>query len=148
MSLILTQGARKKSNQGNWTTDSYTVVVLSGSGGLGRPYCVEQSHCVFMYRTTVCPELIAGSILETVREGKRTINFFNINFLPPTQNAPFWAPRKKFMCLISWEKTQTRDPHKLFRGGFLGQKGVPNGPFSATKSLVYCSFPGLKRRAQ
>ena len=30
------------------------------------------------------------------------------------------------------------DPHQFF-GGVLGvKKGVPNGPFSATKSLVYC----------
>ena len=35
------------------------------------------------------------------------------------------GPRKKFMCLISWERTQNRDPHKLLRGDFLGQKGGP-----------------------
>ena len=47
------------------------------------------------------------------------------------------------MCLISWERTQKEHPHKLFRGEFGGQKGVPNGPFWATKSLVYCFFPAL-----
>ena len=51
---------------------------------------------------------------------KKHINISNINFLAPTQNPPFWAPRKKFMCLISWERTQKRDPHKLFRGDFRG----------------------------
>ena len=71
------------------------------------------------------------------------INFFNINFLAPTQNTPFWAPRKKFMCLISLERTQKRDPHKHFWGDLWGQKGVPNGPSSATRSLVYCCFPAL-----
>ena len=34
-------------------------------------------------------------------------------------------------------KDAKRDPHELFRGDFGGQKGAPNGPFSATKSLVY-----------
>ena len=47
---------------------------------------------------------------------------------------------KRTMCLISWERTQKRDSHKLFRpgeGGYVRvKKGVPNGPFSATKSLV------------
>ena len=39
----------------------------------------------------------------------------------------------------SWERTQQRDPHKNSLGGIFGvKKGVPNGPFSATKSLVYC----------
>ena len=38
------------------------------------------------------------------------------------------------MCLISWERTQKRDPHNFFFGGIFGVKnGVPNGPFSATK---------------
>ena len=47
------------------------------------------------------------------------------------------------MCLISWERTQKGDPHKLFWGIFGVQKMAPNGPFSATKSLVYCIFPAL-----
>ena len=76
----------------------------------------------------------------SVRGRKKHINFFNINFLAPSQNAPFWTPRKKFMCLISWVRTPKRDPHKLFWEGFWVQKGVPNGVFSATKSLVYCFF--------
>ena len=66
------------------------------------------------------------------------INFFNINFLALTRNTRFGGPGKKFMCLISWERTQKRDPHKLFREDFGDKKGPPNGPFSATKSLVYC----------
>ena len=68
------------------------------------------------------------------------INFFNINILAPTQNPSFGAPEKKFMCLISWERTQKRDQHKLFRGIFGVKNGVPIGPFSATKSLVYGLF--------
>ena len=69
---------------------------------------------------------------------KKHINFFNINFLARTQNTPLWAPSKKLMCLSSWERTQKRDPHKLFGGDLGVKRGVPNGPFSATKSLVYC----------
>ena len=52
-------------------------------------------------------------------------------------------PQKKCMCLISWERTQTWDPHKFFEGIFGATKGVPNRPFLATKGLVYCSFPAL-----
>ena len=52
------------------------------------------------------------------RGPKKHINFFNINFLAPTQNAPLWTPRKKFMCLISWERTPKRDPRELFGGDF------------------------------
>ena len=81
--------------------------------------------------------------LRFVKGRKKHINFFNINFLHPTRNPPFWAPRKKFMCLISWERTQ-RGTHINFFGGILGVKnGVPNEPFSARKSLVYCFFPAL-----
>ena len=51
------------------------------------------------------------------------------------------------MCLISWERTQRRDPHKLL-GDSWCQKGVPNAAFSATKSLVYCfSLPLIKKSA-
>ena len=59
---------------------------------------------------------------------------------PPTQNPNFGGPRKKLMCLISWKRTQKRDPHKLFLGGFWGPKGVPNGPFRATKKFRLLFF--------
>ena len=72
---------------------------------------------------------------------EKHINFFYINFLAPTQNTRFGAHIKKFMCLISWEATQKRDPHQLFRGDSWGQKGDPKRAISATKILVYCSFP-------
>ena len=76
---------------------------------------------------------------------KKNTNFFKINFLAPTQNPPFWAHRKKLMCLISWERTQKKGTHINFFGGIFGVKnGVPNGPFSATKSLVYCFFLPLQ----
>ena len=74
---------------------------------------------------------------------KKHINFFNINFLAPTQNTRFWPPRKKLMCLISWERTQKGTHINFFGGDFGVKKGVPNRPFSATKSLVYRFFPAL-----
>ena len=74
-----------------------------------------------------------------VKGQKKHINFFNINSLPPTQNTPFWTPREKFMCLMSWERTQKRDPHKLFSGRNLGSKrGSQTGHFRPQKALVYC----------
>ena len=79
----------------------------------------------------------------SLRDGKKHINFFNINFLPPTQNAQFWALRKKFMCLISWERTQKRNPHKLFRGEIWRQKGGPKRAILGCKkfSLLFSSYP-------
>ena len=37
---------------------------------------------------------------------KKHTNFFNINFLHPTQNLTFGDPTKEFMYLIPWERTQ------------------------------------------
>ena len=46
------------------------------------------------------------------------------------------------MCLISW--TQKRDPHKLFRGDFWGQKGGPKRAiFSHKKFSLLLFFPAL-----
>ena len=78
---------------------------------------------------------------------KKNINFFNINFLAPTRNTPFWVPRKKFMCLISWERTHKRDPHKLFGGDFWGQKGGPKRAiFGHKKSSLLFFFLPLQAR--
>ena len=69
---------------------------------------------------------------------KKPINLFNINFLAPTQNPPFWTPTKKFMRLISWERTQKKDHINLLGGGTLGvQNLVPNGPFRP-QNLNFC----------
>ena len=77
------------------------------------------------------------------RGPRKHINFLNINFLAPTQNTPFWAPRRKFMCLIPGKGRQ-KGTHINFFGWIFGvNKGAPNRPFSATKSLVY--FPALNK---
>ena len=95
---------------------------------------VGQSRLIFAYNSAKFRMKLANSRL------KNHINFFNINFLPPPKTPHFGTPEKKLMYLNSWERTTKRDPHKLFQGDFLGQTGVPNRPFSATKSLVYCFF--------
>ena len=46
--------------------------------------------------------------------GSKAHNVFNINFLAPLKTPHYGPPRQKFMCLISWERTPKRDPHKLF----------------------------------
>ena len=75
---------------------------------------------------------------------KKHMNFFNINFLPPTQKHLILGPPETSLCAsFPGKGRKKRDPHKLFRGDFWVKKGVPNRPFSATKSLVYCSFPAL-----
>ena len=40
-------------------------------------------------------------------------------------------------------KDAKKGTHINFLGGFFCQKGVPNGPFSATTSLVYCFLLAL-----
>ena len=74
------------------------------------------------------------------RGRKKHINFFNINFSAPTQIPPFWAPRKKFMCLISWERTQN----------FRGQKGGPKRAIFGHKKffclLLESQRPATRRR--
>ena len=54
------------------------------------------------------------------------------------------------MCLISWGKRQKGTHINFFSGFFFGgggvRNGAPNGPFSATKSFVYCFFPARHRR--
>ena len=79
-------------------------------------------------RRTALPEKWARAQLSSKTKGPGEIHkgwIKHINFLAPTQNPQFWTPRKKFMCLISWERTEKGDPHKLFRGDFPGQKGGP-----------------------
>ena len=44
------------------------------------------------------------------------------------------------MCLIPGKERKDGTQHKLFRGIFGVKNGVPNGPFSARKCLVYWSF--------
>ena len=85
--------------------------------------------------------ILERNVFSNLRGQTKHINFFNINFLAPTQNPRFWTPRKKFMCLISWERTQKRHININFSGGFGGSKtACLNGPLWATKSLVYCFF--------
>ena len=53
---------------------------------------------------------------------KKHINFFNINFLDPTQNTSFWAQRKVYMPHFLG-KDEKEGPHKLFRENFWAQTG-------------------------
>ena len=77
---------------------------------------------------------------KTGRGREKHIRFFNINFSPSPPKPPFWAPRKN-VCASIPGKGRKKGTHINFFGGIFGVKnGVPNGPFSATKSLVYCFF--------
>ena len=118
------------------------IPVRSRSGGQGSDVHALSSEP--KEHKTFCPGTRPGEPV-TGKGRKKHINFFNISFLAPTQNPQFWAPRKKFMCLISWERAQ-KGTHINFFGGIFGvKKGVPNGRFSTTKSLVYCFFPAPNR---
>ena len=79
-----------------------------------------------------------------IKGRKKHINFFNINFLRPTQNPPVWGPEEKVYMPHFLGRNTKRHPHKLYRRDFwVIKSGVPNGPFSATKNSVYCFFPAL-----
>ena len=80
------------------------------------------------------------------RGRKKHINFCNLNFLTPTQIPPLGARRKKVSVPHFLGKNAKKAPRKLFRGDFgVKKKGVPNRPSLATKSLVYCLCPALRR---
>ena len=78
--------------------------------------------------------------LPTVQNGQgaeKAHKFFNINFLHPTREPP---PEKNYVPHFLG-KNAKKGPTEIFSGVFWGlTNGVPNGPFSATKSLVYCFF--------
>ena len=88
-----------------------------------------------------------------IKGRKKHITFCNINILVPTQNPLlFWAPRKIYVPYIlaknarkgpTWERTQKRDPLKLFRGNFRGRKwGPKRAIFGHEKvSLLFFSCP-------
>ena len=51
------------------------------------------------------------------------------------------------MCLIPWERTQKRDPHKLFRGIFGVKKSVRGGePEGVRKHLLSKQVFSVLRR--
>ena len=86
---------------------------------------------------------------EITRGPRKHINFFNINFLARTQSTPSGAQKKKKLCASFPGKGRKKETHINFFGAILGvKKGVPNGPFSATKSLVYCFFPVLNYKVR
>ena len=68
---------------------------------------------------------------------------FQHKLFGPHPKPPNLGPQKKFMCLISWERTQKGDPHKLFRAEFWGQKGCPKRAIFGHKkfSLLFFSCP-------
>ena len=56
----------------------------------------------------------------------------------PEQNAQFWARGKKFMCLMSWERTQ-----QTFSGQFWGQKRGAKWAVLGHKKFTLLFFPAL-----
>ena len=50
------------------------------------------------------------------------------------------------MCLISWERTQKRDQHKLFQWDFGGQKRGPKRAIFGHKKFSLLFFPTLAQR--
>ena len=69
-------------------------------------------------------DTLAISMSFMIKGWKKHINFFNINFLDPTQT-PILGLRKKVYVSHFLGKNAKRDPHKLFRVDFWGQKRGP-----------------------
>ena len=74
---------------------------------------------------------------------KKHINSFQYKLFGPHSKPPIWAPRKKLMCLISWERTQKRDPHKLYWGDLGGQIQGPKPAIFGHKNFSLLFFPAL-----
>ena len=79
----------------------------------------------------------------SLRGTEKAHKLFQHELFGPHPKPPVWAPRKKFMCLISWERTTKGDPHKLFRREFGGQKRGPKRTVFGHKkfSLSFFSCP-------
>ena len=78
------------------------------------------------------------------RRPKKHINFFNISFLAPAQNTPFWAPRKS-LCASFPGKGRKRGTHKNFFEEILGSKtGSQTAHFRLRKVEFIVFFLSLK----
>ena len=77
------------------------------------------------------------------RGAEKAHKLFQHKLFGPHPKPPILCPQKKFMCLISWERTQKRDPHKFFRGDFWGRKRGPKRVIFGHKkfSLLFFSCP-------
>ena len=114
--------------------------------------CVKLRLHEELFSNTVGTKTIAdpeNCLRESVPENKgqkRHINFFKINFWPPPKTPRFGPPEKSLCASFPGKGRKKRDPHKLFRGILGPKNGAPNGPLSATKRLVYCSFLPLENK--
>ena len=68
------------------------------------------------------------------------INFFNINFLAPTQNPPCWAPRKKVYVPHFVGKNTKKGPTYTFSGGLGSKTGSQTGHFRPQKFSLLLSL--------
>ena len=89
-----------------------------------------------------CAVLLLEDAMSTIfnKRQKSDINFFYINFLDPTQNPPLWTPRKKSLYASFPGKECKRDPYKLFRGDFWGQKWSPKWAIFGHKKFSLLFF--------
>ena len=102
---------------------------LSLTFQLGRAY---QKLLAAVWRASL-------SLLRTEKAHK----LFQHQLFGPHPKPPFWAPRKKLMCLISWERTPKKT-HTNFSGGFGGSKtGSQTGHFRSQKVKFIVFFPAL-----
>ena len=99
---------------------------------------LRQNHLKTHFQPKVGKELP-----EQFKGQKKHMNFFNINFSPPTRKPPFWAPRKRVYVPHFLGRTQKKGPAQTFSGGFWGQKGGPKRASLGHKKfcLLFFSCP-------
>ena len=69
-------------------------------------------------------------------------------FGAPHPKSPILGPQKEFMCLVSWQRTQKRDPHKLFWGDFWAKNRGPKRTIFGHKKFSLLFFPALIREVR
>ena len=71
---------------------------------------------------------------------------FQHKLFGPHPKRPILGPQKKvYVPHFLGKNAREAHKHKLFRGILGVKNGVPDGPFWATTSLVYCFFLPLKK---
>ena len=80
------------------------------------------------------PTKYSASLTGKLGDGKQHINkTFQHRLFGPPPTTPHCGPPEKMMCLISWEKTWKRDPHKLLQWLIGINRGSQMGYFRPQK---------------
>ena len=85
----------------------------------------------------------AETFAHTIGAEKAHKRFQHKLLVPHPQHAQIWAPRKKFMCLISWERRKKGTHINFFRGILGFKNGGPKQAIFGHKKFSLLFFPAL-----